>query len=249
MMDISTVMYSFVFVLPIILLTALCVSCRKKIPSHITERGYYDNNPPYTPQSSSFMIINKPQPLPRTVSSPATMCQKECMLTIPRSPITESRRSSVGREIRAYSDACDSIPHSPSAPILKSPEDNDYDDEGEDGNYSNDNPACGYIEVLPDEGTVKIVPALVVTCEVDNRASLSSVGTDENYVNVVDSDDAKASSSDGNYVNVGDASDTTGGSLEYVNVEEAESHPSSTNQESEDDDTPEYENVEKGHKG
>lgn len=249
-MDAFIVIYIAASILTIILITGLCISCRKKIPIHITETGYYDDKPPITPPSSSFMIMNRPPPLPRSGSSQATMCHHDVLLPVPRSPLPESRRSSVGRE-KGYPDGCDSISHSPSALVLisKSIDDDDYDNEGDDGSYSNDNPACGYIQVLPDEGGTKLGPVLVVTCEVDNRASLSSVGTDENYVNVGDSDDAKAPSVDGNYVNVGDPSDTKGGSLEYVNVEEAETHPSSINQESEDDDTPEYENVEKGHKG
>ncbi|KAM3917777.1 linker for activation of T-cells family member 1 [Leptodactylus fuscus] len=249
MMDSFSIICSIAIVLPIILIAGLCISCRKKIPVHITETGYYDDKPPYIPPSSSFMIMKRPQIPSRTISSQSTMCHQDVLLTIPKSPCPESRRSSVGREIKGYPDGCDSITPSASAPLLKSKsvEDDDYDDEGGNQNYINDNPCCGYIEVLPDDGATR--PMLVVTCDVDNRASLSSVGTDENYVNVADSDDAKASSTDGNYVNVGDTSDIKAESLEYVNVEEAEKRSSSMNQESEDDDSPEYENVEKGHKG
>ncbi|XP_056390447.1 uncharacterized protein LOC130284272 isoform X2 [Hyla sarda] len=243
-MDALTAMYYVAFVLPIILITALCISCRRKIPIHIPETGCYDDKPQYTRPSTStqtFCLIKNNQSLPRSSSSPAPMCHQVGLLSIPKSPVCESRRSSVGRENNAYPEACDPIPYSPCAPILKrmSVNDEDYDDEGEDK-------ARGYIVVLPDDGTTTLGPEVVVTFEGDNRASLSSVGTDENYVNVGDSDDAKASSTDGNYVNIGDASDTTGGSLEYVNVEEAKTHPSSINQESEDDDLHEYENVEKG---
>ncbi|XP_040295547.1 uncharacterized protein LOC121007578 [Bufo bufo] len=250
-MDTIGVMYSVAVVLPIIVITGLCIGCRKKIPIHITETGYYDDKPPYTPPSD-FTIIRRPQVLPRSVSSQGTMCHHDVLLSIPRSPVPESRRSSVGREIKVYPNSCDSITHSASAPLLKSKSieyDDDYDDEGADPNYTNDNPCCGYIEVLPDEGVTQLGPVLVVTSEVDNRTSFSSVGTDENYVNIGDSDDAKTSSTNGNYVNVGDASDIKGESLEYVNVKEDETHPSSINQESEDDDMPEYENIEKGNKG
>ncbi|XP_073504799.1 E3 ubiquitin-protein ligase TRIM39-like isoform X2 [Phyllobates terribilis] len=218
MMDAFSVMYFVAVVLPIVLITGLCISCRRKIPAHL-----------------------------RSVSSQGTMCHQDILLTIPKSPTSESRRSSVGREFQGYPDGCDSIPPAACVALLKSKsiEVDDYDDEGEDPNYSNDNPANGYIEVLPDEGAAKVGPVLVVTCDVDNRASLSSVGTDENYVNVGNSDDAKAPSIDGNYVNVGDASDIKGESLEYVNLEDAETHSASINQESEDDDIPEYENIEK----
>ncbi|XP_075687588.1 linker for activation of T-cells family member 1 [Rhinoderma darwinii] len=251
-MDAFSLVYTVAFLFPIILITALCIRCRKKIPIHITETGYYDDKAPYTPPTS-FMIINRPPILPRTVSSQSSMFHQDVMITIPRSPVSKSRRSSVVRDLKVsgYHDGCDSIPLIASASILKnnSIEDDRYDDEGEDPNYTNGDPSSGYIEILPETADTVLGPVLVVTCDVDNRASFSSVGTDENYVNVGDSGDAKASSTDGNYVNVGDSSDMKGGSLEYVNVEEAEKHSSSVTLESEDDDTPEYENVEKGHKG
>ncbi|XP_073403401.1 uncharacterized protein [Dendrobates tinctorius] len=231
MMDTFSVMYFAAVVLPIVLITGLWISCHRKIPIHITQTEYCDNKTHYTPPSSSFMIMNRPPVHLRSVSSQGTMCHQDILLTIPKSPICESRRSSVGREIQGYPDGFDSIPPAASASLLKrkSIEVDDYDDEGEDPNDSSDNQAYGYIEVLPDEGATNLGPVLVVTCDVDNRASLSSVGTDENYVNVGNSDDAK------------------GESLEYVNVEDAETHSASINQESEDDDVPEYENIEKAH--
>ncbi|XP_077130166.1 uncharacterized protein LOC143785299 isoform X2 [Ranitomeya variabilis] len=242
MMDTFSVMYFVAVVLPIVLITGLCISCHRKIPIHITQTDYCDNKTHYTPPSSSFMIMHRPPAHLRSVSSQGTMCHQDILLTIPKSPNCESRRSSVGREIQGYPDGCDSIPRAASTSFLKSKsiEVDDYDDEGEDPNY-------GYIEVLPDDGATNLGPVLVVTCDADNRASLSSVGTDENYVNVGNSDDTKAPSIDGNYVNIGDASDIKGESLEYVNVEDAETHSASINQESEDDDIPEYENIEKAH--
>ncbi|XP_066432918.1 linker for activation of T-cells family member 1 [Eleutherodactylus coqui] len=234
MMETFSVMYSVAFVLPIILITSLCIICRKKIPSHIPEPEY-DDKPLYTPPSS-FTILNRPSAHPRTVSSWGSVCPQISHLPIPRSPVPESRRTSVGREIKG-------------APILKtkSVEADDYDDEGGEPKYTN--PDSGYIQVLPEKEATKHAPVLVIE-DVDNRASLSSVGTDENYVNVGDSDDAKASSVDGNYVNVEEVSDSKGESLEYVNVEGVETQSSSITHESEDDDDmPEYENVEKGHNG
>ncbi|XP_077130169.1 uncharacterized protein LOC143785299 isoform X5 [Ranitomeya variabilis] len=224
MMDTFSVMYFVAVVLPIVLITGLCISCHRKIPIHITQTDYCDNKTHYTPPSSSFMIMHRPPAHLRSVSSQGTMCHQDILLTIPKSPNCESRRSSVGREIQGYPDGCDSIPRAASTSFLKSKsiEVDDYDDEGEDPNY-------GYIEVLPDDGATNLGPVLVVTCDADNRASLSSVGTDENYVNVGNSDDTK------------------GESLEYVNVEDAETHSASINQESEDDDIPEYENIEKAH--
>ncbi|KAM4024677.1 linker for activation of T-cells family member 1 isoform 2-T3 [Anomaloglossus baeobatrachus] len=248
-MDAVSVMYFVAVVVPIILITGLCISCRRRIPVRITQTEYYDDKTHYNPPSS-FMIMNRLPAHPRAVPSQGSMCQEKGLLPIPNSPIPESRRSSVGREFQGYPNGCVSIPHSASAPLIKhkSIEVDDYDDEGEDPNYTNNHPASGYIEVLPDEGVTNVGPALVVTCDVDNRASLSSVGTDENYVNVGNSNEAKAPSIDGNYVNVGDATDMkVGESLEYVNVEDAETHSTSNNQESEDDDMPEYENIEKEH--
>ncbi|KAG8547117.1 hypothetical protein GDO81_029059 [Engystomops pustulosus] len=152
MMDTFSVIYSVAVVLPIILITGLCIGCRKKIPVHITETGYYKDKQPHTHPPSSFMILTRPQPLPRSVSSQGTMCHQDLLLTLPKSPCSESRRSSVGREIKGFPDTCDSIKPSASAPLLISKsagnddDDEDYDDGGNQ-NYINDNPCCGYIEV------------------------------------------------------------------------------------------------------
>ncbi|XP_063791414.1 uncharacterized protein LOC134945829 isoform X2 [Pseudophryne corroboree] len=224
-------------VLSAIIMTALCITCRRRIPVHITETDYYVDKPQYSVPPSSFMIINRPPVLPRSSSSQATMYPQDFLLTIPKSPVpTESRRSSMGREVQGGLNSRNT----------ENEDDDDgiYDDEGGDPNYSKNSLACGYIVVLPDDSDTNPGPPVEVSPSiVDNRASLSSVATDDNYVNVGTSSDSKVTVDD-NYVNVGDSSDSKGGSLEYVNVDDAEKLP--INHDSEDDDMPDYENVVNG---
>ncbi|XP_075035133.1 linker for activation of T-cells family member 1-like isoform X2 [Mixophyes fleayi] len=219
-MDSVAVLWAVVFVLSAIVIIAQCISCRRKIPVHIIETDYYDDKVQYISSPPSFMIIKRPSDLPRTLTSQATTFQQDFLLPFPRSPVLpDSRRSSVGRDLQGISNGCECTPITMVYQHDKTKEndsDDPYDDEGGDANYSNDNPGCGYIEVLPDPG-----PVVIVSCSPeDNRVSLSSLTIDDNYVNVLGSSDSK------------------GGSQEYVNVEDEERPSSPSNH-----DMPDYENV------
>ncbi|XP_053328013.1 linker for activation of T-cells family member 1-like [Spea bombifrons] len=118
---------------------------------------------------------------------------------------------------------------------------NDEDDYEDNENYNG-----GYIQVIPNESDVKVGTVATAFSSQEIRDSMSSVATDDNYVNVDDPSKARAASScanDDNYVNVGDQSESEdtrlSECLEYVNVEDSGKHSSSDSEDEHD-----YENVE-----
>ncbi|XP_072273049.1 uncharacterized protein [Pyxicephalus adspersus] len=213
-MDSSDVLWGLTFIFPAVFITALCIGCRRKVPVHIPETGHYiEKDHLNYPPSTSFKIIKGPSVLPRSSTSQTCLSPQEMSLTVPRSPIPpDSRRSSVGREIKAFQVCSETVPISPVFSLSKSHDEDDEDHEYDDyPNYSNDSNRA-YIDVLPDDGCAKPVevesPSVLA-----NRESLSSAI----YVNVEDPTESKEARDDHNYVNVGDSKE----SLEYVNVDEA----------------------------
>ncbi|XP_073492168.1 uncharacterized protein [Aquarana catesbeiana] len=246
-MDSVGALWAVALVLPVIFITALCIGCRRRIPVHITETGYYDDKVQYHPPSSSFIVMKGPSGniiLPRTSTSHTVMSTQEMSLIVPRSPIPpDSRRSSVGRDIKEFPPLFDTAPISPGLSPPKNQEVDDEDHEYDDDypNYANDyKDTPPYIDVLPDISSAKPVevesPSTLV-----NRESLSSVI----YMNVEVPPQSNEATDDNNYVNVRDSKE----SLEYVNVEEAVKPPSSTHHYSDDDNIPDYENLENDHIG
>ncbi|XP_068102669.1 E3 ubiquitin-protein ligase TRIM58-like [Hyperolius riggenbachi] len=240
MMDSLSAVWAGACVLPLVLITAFCLGCRRKIPVHIPETCQYDRHPPCIPPSNSFIVISKSQGC-SILQRPSTS-QNE-FLTIPRSPIPNaSRRSSAG-----YQDVSENVPISGGILISKrqeqeDDEDHDYDDNDAPSDISNH----GYIQVLPDEHSAEPEPVVAgPSCDNDNRGSLSSVTLD--YVNVGPPPELKVVSEarDDNYVNVGESSESKE-SLEYVNVDDPVKPARVINIDSDDDDIPDYENLQDG---
>ncbi|CAH2308116.1 hypothetical protein XENTR_v90028043mg [Pelobates cultripes] len=247
-LDIPVATWAFLMFIPI---TVLCVFCKKKKPTRIQqtfECVYKDN---FTkPPSSSFIVISGSHYPQRTLTSPSIVSQRDLFLDIPRTPALGPRRVSYieanepGISLE-FGNRSEQRSHSVSHSRKDKSSDEEYEEEN-GGNYTNEKSARDYIEVIPEKNDQ--VPTINVLISQDNRASMSSVNTDENYVNVENSCEAKDSCScnDDNYVNVGtsDLEDTQQSeSSEYVNVED---DPKNSGNDSDDEN--DYENV-KSQKG
>ncbi|XP_053551129.1 linker for activation of T-cells family member 1 [Bombina bombina] len=227
-LNVTMVLWAFVFILPVIVTTALCISCRKRTPTRIAQSvDEYTYKPTFTsPPSSSFIVLGTHQSL----SSPTIISSQDQFLSIPRSPAqAESRRSSVGIMVKDT----DSLPSYENE--IKTKDNDDEDDD--DGNYSNDNYIGGYITVLPDEVDVAPCSGLTVPLSLDNSASVSSATIADDYENVEKSRDSMGESLE--YVNMPSMAEAGKQHDAFIVVAEYQS-----GQESEDD-TNDYENVEK----
>nr|XP_033799862.1 linker for activation of T-cells family member 1 [Geotrypetes seraphini] len=229
MMDSVSLMWAFILVLPVILTMALCIGCRERAPTQISQSvDDYDFKPSYMSHShTSFTVIRNPSTgMPNNFPSSLPVATSEVFLSVPCSPqAPESRRSSfTPAEV-----------DNESVPSYE----NEDQKQPEDEDYINDTYISGYIDVLPDNVETPASdpePAHELEPAGDMHSGrLSSTNTEE-YENVVEQQ-----------------RDSMGDSLEYVNVPEQHqveqrsenlSFDGGSNQDSEDD-TPDYENVTK----
>ncbi|XP_075422619.1 linker for activation of T-cells family member 1 isoform X2 [Ascaphus truei] len=227
-LSVTSLLWAFILVLPVILTAALCISCRKKTPTRILQSvDDYVYKSAFTKPPTSFTILRGCNYPPQNVSSSIFVAPREQLLSIP-SMTAESRRSSVGMVVQDT----DSLP-SYENELKAKDDDDDIDD-----NYSNENYICGYIEVLPDDTDIKTGCVLTVPPNLDSTsASVSS-----------------ATIADDGYENVEQQRSSLNESLEYVNVPSLNDIGIQTDldnrsgQESEDD-SPDYENVVKNCQG
>ncbi|XP_069508276.1 uncharacterized protein [Ambystoma mexicanum] len=215
-MDSLIIMWAFIVLLPIIITTALCIHCRAAAPTRI-------------PQS-----IDDYEYKPHDMMSPAS----HSSFTVLRPSNYGQQRGDTGLRMDRM-DAFLSVsslpaPESWKNSFAKPAVDNDsvpsYENDEADVDYSNKDSIPEYLDVLPDN----VDPSVSQSAHNDDRksASLSSVVT-EDYQNVPEQE-----------------RDSLGDNLEYENVpEKKEPAHASVNyddtSESEDDDNPDYENVEK----
>ncbi|XP_061086797.1 linker for activation of T-cells family member 1-like isoform X2 [Conger conger] len=171
-------------VVPVVLLTGLCLSCRKHSHTSIQQNYDVDDDTQYFPAGSGgFRIVRPAGPVLPASTNPFNMSESSghsSHLLSPISPLLhQSRHSSfVPTEDGSI----------PSYENQESPHGVYVDDKEDDD-------APGYIEVLPDPPVCKSVCA-----SHQSLASVQSSGTGElDYVNV-DSDTA----SEKNYINVKD---------------------------------------------
>ncbi|XP_069044452.1 linker for activation of T-cells family member 1-like isoform X1 [Lepisosteus oculatus] len=202
-----------VFLLPVILITVLCVGCwgykssNARIPQNIAD---YEDEPNFRvvrPNTFPQQSNHKPNTLQPSFHSTAHTGVTSSSPVHTLSPVVNSRRTSATPQ-----------EDNESVPSYEN-EENEAVDVGDYVNEEDEQPGEGYIEVLPD------APAPV--CGSVSQQSLMSAASsaNENYVNLKEDDAASENfeSNSGNYVNLEEEKDAvlrTGSSLDNVNDSE-----------------------------